>query len=98
MKQRDETAGTPGLVLVKFEKNSIRDNIIEKKLNLRYIVERKGFFINAVEPLEVLRTKAIFQRVAVKVHEEGEEVQLRYNCIWILGYQYSPDELQRNIY
>ena len=93
MKCRNERIKTPGPVLVKLNRTSVRDSIMKNKASLKTSETRSKVFISPDEPLEVRRTKAIFRRVATKAKEYGEEVQLRYDCIWIAGVQYTHDEL-----
>ena len=95
MNRRDETNRSPGPVLVKFHRISVRDSILKRKINLRHMDEMKMVYINADEPLEVRRTKAVYRKIAAIATRKGEDVELRYDYIKIGGVTYTLDELHK---
>ena len=95
MKRRNVVITTPGPVLVIFNRVTVRDNILKNKVNLRHIDGMKETYVNADEPLEVRRTKAMFRKISVIARNAGETVDLRYNSITIGDEYFSLEDLRK---
>ena len=95
MKRRDLTNKAPGPVLVRFNRISVRDNVLKRKIDLHDMEDMKSVYINADEPVEVRRKKAIYRRVAYKAKNAGEMVELRHDHINISGVSYTLDEITK---
>ena len=61
LNRRDKSNMTPGPAVVCFGRISIRDNILKKKINLRYMDGMSEVYINPDEPVQVRRAKAILR-------------------------------------
>ena len=93
--RRDTLNKTPGPVLVCFNRISICDNILKRKINLRDVQGMQEVYVNPDEPIEVRRAKAECRRIAVIARRDGEEVELRHDYIKIGETVFSLDELQK---
>ena len=95
LERRDTTNKAPGPVIVTFNRISVRDGILKKKIYLRRIEGMNEVYINADNTVEVRRTRAFFRRVARSAREDGEIVELRHSHIKIGEAIYTLDELQQ---
>ena len=95
MKRRDEENRTPGPVLVTFNRVSIRDNILKKKVNLRHVQGMANVYVNPDEPMEIRRAKAILRKVAITARQHGELTEKRHDRVTIGKITYSLDELHK---
>ena len=95
MERRDNTNKAPGPVMVTLTRISLRDGILKKKLNLRYIDGMKDVYINADETVEVRRSKAILRKAARNARLNGEEVELRHDRMKLGDVVYTTEDLHK---
>ena len=89
----DSTGPRAAPIRVTFQFQYIRNNVLQKKLNLLKKAKYASVFISADEPIEVQRMKGIFPRIAYRAREEGKTVSHRANWIQIGDNVYQASDL-----
>ena len=95
MNRRDAENQTPGPVMVSFARISLRDNILKKKINLRYINGMSKVYVNADEPVETRRAKAILRKVTVIARQQGKLVEARHDKVTIGDITFTLDDIHK---
>ena len=91
--RRDEHDVCPGPVIATFTRIVHRHAIITKKREMRNIEGLLKIFINADEPLQVRRAKAMLRKAAFIARSEGADVESRHDRIRINEDIYTVDDV-----
>ena len=91
IKRRDDNDPRPGPVIATFTWVVLRDAIITKKSALQNMEGFAQVYVNADEPLQVRRSKAILRKAAYIARNEGCEVEMRYDRIRINNDLYTVE-------
>ena len=93
IKRRDDSDVRPGPVVATFSRVILRDSIITKKAGLRDAEGMSNIFVNADEPLQVRRAKAMLRKAAYMARGEGCEVEMRHDRIRIDNDMYTVENV-----
>ena len=94
LRNRDDTKTTPGPVLITLKRTLQRDMILKKKVHLQIVPNMNHIFINADEPIDVRRNKAILRKMAYNAKQLGDQVYFQHDKVTINGTLYTLDDLQ----
>ena len=73
----------------------LRDNMLRKKGDLQKVEELKGIFVNADEPIQIMKAKSFLRKAAFQAKKQGENVLFKHNKASINGVRYDTENYDK---